>query len=63
MTAHGGAPDPAAVEGSDAQKAMAFMDKAITLKRRIELMLSLPLTPLAGLSLQRQIDQIGKAGA
>jgi arsenate reductase len=63
MTAHWGVPDPAAVEGSDAQKAKAFMDTAITLKRRVELMLSLPLNSLAGMSLQREIDQIGKTGA
>jgi len=63
MTAHWGVPDPAAVEGTDAQKRKAFMDVAITLKRRIELMLSLPLNSLAGMSLQREIDRIGKARA
>ena len=63
MTAHWGVPDPAAVEGSHAQKAKAFMDTAIALKRRIELMLSLPLNSLAGMSLQREIDRIGKTGA
>ena len=63
MTAHWGVPDPAAVQGSDVQKAKAFMDTAITLKRRIELMLSLPLNSLAGMSLQREIDRIGKTGA
>ena len=63
MTAHWGLPDPAAVEGSDAHKAKAFMDTAITLKRRIELMLSLPLSSLAGMALQHEIDRIGKAGA
>ena len=63
MTAHWGVPDPAAVIGTDEQKAKAFMDTAIILKRRIELMLSLPLNSLAGMSLQRQIDQIGKTGA
>lgn len=63
MTAHWGVPDPAAVEGTDAQRAKAFMATAITLKRRIELMLSLPLNSLAGMSLQREIDQIGKTGA
>ena len=62
MTAHWGVPDPAAVEGSDAQRGKAFMDTAITLKRRIELMLSLPLNSLAGMSLQREIDRIGKTG-
>jgi arsenate reductase len=60
MTAHWGVPDPAAVEGTDDRKAKAFMDVAITLKRRIELMLALPLNSLVGMSLQREIDQIGK---
>ena len=40
-----------------------FMDTAFRLKPCIELMLSLPLNSLAGMSLQREIDQIGKAGA
>jgi hypothetical protein len=39
------------------------MDAAIMLRRRIELMLALPLRSLAGISLQREIDQIGKTGA
>jgi arsenate reductase (thioredoxin) len=63
MTAHWGVADPATVEGTDAQKAKAFMDTAFILKRRIELMLALPLKSLAGMSLQREIDQIGTAGA
>jgi len=60
MTAHWGLPDPAAVEGSDEHKAKAFMDTAVALKRRIELMLALPLGTLAGMSLQRELDRIGK---
>ena len=60
MTAHWGLPDPAAVEGSDERKANAFMDTAVALKRRIELMLALPLDTLAGMSLQREVDRIGK---
>ena len=63
MTAHWGLPDPAAVEGSDEHRAKAFMDTAVALKRRIELMLALPLGTLAGISLQRELDQIGKAAA
>lgn len=62
MTAHWGVPDPAAVEGTEAHKAQAFMDAAITLKRRIELMLALPLQSLDGLALQREVDQIGRTG-
>jgi arsenate reductase len=60
MTAHWGVPDPAAVQGTDERQAKAFMDTAITLKRRIELMLSLPLASLDALSLRREIDRIGK---
>lgn len=65
MTAHWGVPDPAAVKGSDDQKAKAkaFMDTAILLKRRIQLMLSLPLGKLEGLSLQHEMDRIGKTKA
>ncbi|MDP3086147.1 MAG: arsenate reductase ArsC [Rubrivivax sp.] len=59
MTAHWGLPDPAAIEGTDAQKAKAFLDTAITLKRRIELMVALPLATLNSLSLQRKINDIG----
>ncbi|WP_404932800.1 arsenate reductase ArsC [Piscinibacter sp. HJYY11] len=60
MTAHWGMPDPAAVEGSDAQKQQAFLDAAVLLKRRIELMLSLPFTTLDKLSLQHAVRDIGK---
>jgi len=37
MTAHWGVADPAAVEGDEAQKAKAFWDAALVLRRRIEL--------------------------
>ena len=63
ITAHWGVPDPAAVKGSEELKTRAFMDTALLLKRRIQLMLSLPLDKLAGLSLQHEIDRIGKTKA
>jgi arsenate reductase len=59
MTAHWGMPDPAAVEGPDAAIEKAFLDTFITLKRRIQLMLSLPLTSLDKLAIQREIKVIG----
>ncbi len=59
MTAHWGAPDPAAVEGSDEAKRRAFKDVAVTLKRRIELMLALPLTKLEPMAIQHEIKNIG----
>jgi arsenate reductase (thioredoxin) len=61
MTAHWGVPDPAAVEGSDAEKAHAFMSVAVTLKRRIELMLALPIKSLDSMAIQRELKQIGQS--
>jgi len=59
MTAHWGVPDPGHVEGSEAVKLQAFRDVAITLKRRIELLMALPLTKLEPLAIQHEIKQIG----
>jgi protein-tyrosine-phosphatase len=59
MTAHWGMPDPAAVEGSDEAKARAFLDTAITVRRRLELMLSLPIRSLDSMALQKQVKDIG----
>ena len=61
MTAHWGLPDPAAVEGDDAQRLQAFQETALALKRRIELMLALPLTTLDKMSLQKAVRDIGQA--
>ena len=60
MTAHWGMPDPGAVQGSDDEKAAAFWDTTVMLKRRIDLMRDLPLASLDRLSLQREIDGIGR---
>jgi arsenate reductase (thioredoxin) len=59
MTAHWGVADPAAVEGSEAQQGKAYWDTALVLKRRIELMLALPLHTLDKLAIQREIKDIG----
>ena len=59
MTAHWGMPDPAAVEGSEDQKRRAFSDTANMLRRRIELLASLPLDRLDRLSLQTKVRDIG----
>jgi len=53
-------PDPAAVEGTEEQQRKAFLDAAITLRRRIELFLSLPLQRLDAMSLQRELRDIGR---
>ena len=63
MSAHWGLPDPAAVEGTDAEKALAFDDTYRMLFQRISIFVNLPLASLSKLSLQRQLDEIGKHGA
>ncbi|ANH71312.1 low molecular weight phosphotyrosine phosphatase family protein [Ralstonia insidiosa] len=60
MTAHWGVADPAAVEGSDERKQQAIRDAAITLKRRIELFLSLPIPKLDTVALQKAVRDIGQ---
>lgn len=59
MTAHWGVADPTLFEGTDEQKAKVFFDTAMILKRRIELMLALPLASLDRLAIQREIREIG----
>jgi arsenate reductase len=61
MTAHWGIPDPAAVEGSDAEKAVAFSDAYRMLASRINLFLNLPIESLDKMSLRRQLVQIGQS--
>ncbi|QCP52413.1 arsenate reductase ArsC [Trinickia violacea] len=60
MTAHWGIPDPAAVEGSDDEKMRAFKDAAASLRKRIELFISLPIASLERLALQKEVTAIGK---
>jgi arsenate reductase len=60
MSAHWGLPDPAAVQGSPEQQARAFLEAYVTLRRRIELMLALPVASLDRLTLQREVQGIGK---
>lgn len=59
MSAHWGVGDPSAVEGSEDQQRRAYEDTARVLKRRIELMLSLPMASLDRMSLQRELKDIG----
>ncbi len=59
VSAHWGVPDPAAVEGSDEDKRRAFRETAVTIRRRLELMLALPLDRLENLAVHREVQQIG----
>lgn len=60
VTAHWGVEDPAAFEGTDEQKLKVFRDTAMMLRRRIELMLALPMAALDRLSLQHELREIGR---
>lgn len=59
MTAHWGVPDPAVREGNEAEIAFAFDDAWRMLQNRIAIFISLPLTSLDRLSLQKRLDDIG----
>ncbi|MEN5424638.1 arsenate reductase ArsC [Comamonas aquatica] len=60
VSAHWGLPDPAAVTGTEEQQVKAFRDTAMMLRRRIELLLSLPLHRLDAMSLQSELRKIGQ---
>ena len=60
ITAHWGVPDPAAVEGDEAQITRAFADAFLLLQRRISLLVSLPLEKLDKVSLQERLNTIGQ---
>jgi arsenate reductase len=61
MTAHWGISDPAAVEGDEVTRIMAFRQAFRALENRIEIFLNLPLASLDRLKLQRALDEIGRA--
>lgn len=61
VSAHWGLPDPAAAEGTDAEKMLAFQTAYRTLRNRILAFAALPLATLDRLSLQRAVDEIGRA--
>ena len=61
MTAHWGVPDPAAVEGSDTEKAIAFADAYRMLNNRISIFVNLPLSSLDRLALQKRLTDIGQS--
>lgn len=60
MTAHWGIPDPAAVKGTDEEVRRAFREAFVTLERRIDLFVNLPLASLDRLAIKRRVDKIGQ---
>jgi arsenate reductase (thioredoxin) len=62
MTAHWGIADPAAVQGTEAEKAFAFRKTLNELETRVKLFTSLPIGSLDGMTLQAKLREIGKSG-
>jgi arsenate reductase (thioredoxin) len=60
MTAHWGLPDPAAAEGTEAERRLAFAETLRMLNNRISTFVSLPLKSLDNLSLQKRLNEIGR---
>jgi arsenate reductase len=60
MTAHWGIADPAAVEGSDADKAFAFRKAFKELETRIKLFTELPIASLDPMTLREKLRAIGQ---
>jgi arsenate reductase (thioredoxin) len=59
MTAHWGIPDPAAVQGSQAELGAAFADAYRFLHNRISLFVNLPIASLDKMRLQVKLHEIG----
>jgi arsenate reductase len=60
ITAHWGLPDPAAVEGTEADKVAAFRETLSALEHRIKSFVELPVASLDRLKLQDQVREIGR---
>ena len=60
ITAHWGIADPAAVEGSDTDKRLAFRQAFHELESRIKIFTSLPVDSLDRIQLKERLDAIGK---
>ena len=61
LVAHWSSPDPAAVEGTDAEKYRAFKEVAFQINRRLQLFTSLPLEKLDRLKLAAAVREIGSS--
>ena len=60
MTAHWGIADPATVEGSEAERQVAFLDTVRMLRNRISLFLALPIEEIDSLALHSRLAEIGR---
>lgn len=63
MTAHWGIADPAAAEGSETDRWLAFRTAFKELENRIKVFTSLPIRSLERSKLQQRLDEIGTMGS
>ncbi|HVM44270.1 MAG TPA: arsenate reductase ArsC [Gemmatimonadales bacterium] len=63
VMAHWGMPDPADVVGDEAARRAAFRDALLVIRRRVELMLALPLEKLERMALEARVRAIGGPAA
>jgi arsenate reductase len=63
LTAHWGVPDPATVEGTEAEQRRAFRDAYVVIENRIKLFVALPIEKLDRMAIKRNVDDIGRRGA
>ncbi|HXF53305.1 MAG TPA: arsenate reductase ArsC [Hyphomicrobiaceae bacterium] len=63
MSAHWGLADPSRVEGSEAERRLAFAETHRMLNQRISIFVSLPIASLDRLSLKRRLEEIGRMPA
>jgi len=62
VIAHWGMPDPAAVRGDAATKRAAFLGTLELLRRRIDVLVKLPVENLARPALEARVREIGRIG-
>lgn len=60
VQAHWGMPDPAAISGDPAAQRRAFDETLLTLRRRIDLLLALPVEKLERLTFEHEVRAIGQ---
>jgi arsenate reductase len=60
VTAHWGIPDPAGVDGSEAERMLAFREAFRSLERRLKIFVSLPIVQLDRVTLTRRVEAIGR---
>lgn len=63
ILAHWGAPDPAKAQGTHEHIIQEFRNVGLLLRKRIELMLALPIAKLEKLAIQHEVEQIGKVSS